>query len=201
MDSAQKLPWLSFSRLTLPSAENTILLFHFDLDREDVELFERVLNEEERATADRRRGQLLRTRYVVGRGATRRVIGALLNKEPASVKFGHGPHGKPYLPDELRFNLSHSEGSALLAATQVRGLDETSLGVDLEYVRDWQDLDDLAHSVYTLPELAWLEDLEDPQARREAFFRLWTVKESFMKATGEGMTRPLQEFRAAWSEG
>ena len=96
-----------------------------------------------------------------------------------------GKRGKPLFPDfpQLRFNLSHSGPRALCA------LDRDEVGVDIQQItlRRSAFLDRLLSP----EERAWLLGLGDDP---EAFTQLWTLKESFMKATGLGMRLALDSF-------
>ena len=93
-----------------------------------------------------------------------------------------GKRGKPLFPDfpQLRFNLSHSGPRALCA------LDRDEVGVDIQQItlRRSAFLDRLLSP----EERAWLLGLGDDP---EAFTQLWTLKESFCKFTGLGLTRPV----------
>lgn len=85
---------------------------------------------EERERAERfLRAQVTR-RWVASRWALRRVLGEYLEEAPAAVRFETGEHGKPRLAGGgPQFNLSHSEGMALVAVA------EREVGVDLERIR------------------------------------------------------------------
>lgn len=88
-----------------------------------------------------------------------------------------GPHGKPFLPEGPCFNLSHSGEYVLL------GLSAHELGVDVERIAALRGR--VAERCFCEEELRFLYAQEDPQ---EAFYRLWTAKESVMKATGLGFS-------------
>ena len=90
--------------------------------------------------------------------------------------------GKPYLPLGPFFNLSHSGTYVVL------GVSEHEIGVDIEQIAPFDDR--VARRCYTEKELAWLY----AQNNTEAFYRLWTAKESIMKATGLGFTLPPESF-------
>lgn len=93
------------------------------------------------------------------------------------------PGGKPYLPDApgFQFNISHSEEWAVCA------VGDAPLGVDLQKERP------LRQSVYRRfapEEQAMLEALPESE-RQTAFFDLWVLKESYLKATGAGLSGGL----------
>ena len=86
-------------------------------------------------------------------------------------------YGKPYLNDNnIFFNISHS-GKFAICATSYR-----EIGVDIEKIRDI-DATGLSKKVFTESEKTYLKDSKNP---REDFFRIWTLKESYMKARGVG---------------
>lgn len=90
--------------------------------------------------------------------------------------------GKPILPNGPCFNLSHSGNKVVLLA------DERSVGVDVELITSYSQ--SVAKKVFTAAEQDWLRY----QATDEAFFRLWTGKESIMKALGLGFQLPPESF-------
>lgn len=88
---------------------------------------------------------------------------------------------------DLRFNLSHTRGAALIGIGV--GLE---LGIDIEWHRPMNDLDALARSVMSDTEMEqWL--ILKPEDRTRAFYHLWTRKEAYLKAIGLGLYRDLQE--------
>ncbi len=90
--------------------------------------------------------------------------------------------GKPYLPSGPFFNLSHSGSKVVLL------VGDQELGVDIEQITPYSQ--SVARRVFTDCELAWL----NIQQSDEAFFRLWTGKESIMKALGKGLQLPPESF-------
>lgn len=99
----------------------------------------------------------------------------------------YGEHGKPHFsayPD-FHFNLSHS-GSKVLCVVAGQ-----PVGCDVEKVTKVNEA--LAKRFFAAEEYTAL--LAQPEgARDEFFFRLWTLKESFIKATGRGLSLPLDAF-------
>jgi 4'-phosphopantetheinyl transferase len=162
------------------------------LDRPAVD-FAILLSTDERVRADRFRFEQERRRFIVGRGTLRIILGCYLNSPPEKIKFAYHAHGKPslsngLLPPELRFNLSHSGDMALLAVTQNR-----EVGIDLETLRPYVDVVDLTNQFFSPSERAELEALPSDK-KLDSFFSGWTRKEAYLKARGEGMTYPLDQF-------
>jgi len=90
--------------------------------------------------------------------------------------------GKPYLPDGPCFNLSHSGNKVVLL------VDDQDAGVDVEQIVPYSGA--VARRVFTPREQEWLQSRNN----EEAFFRLWTGKESIMKALGLGLQLPPESF-------
>lgn len=94
---------------------------------------------------------------------------------------------KPFIGDypQFHYNISHCSGLVVCA------LSESPVGVDAEHTRNISD--SLIRKLMTDEEKAFfLEVASDEDARREWFLRFWTLKESYLKYTGEGLTRALK---------
>ncbi len=156
------------------------------------------LSADEVARAERFHFPRDRHRFAAGRGLLRGLLGRYLGLDPAELRFVYGPRGKPGLGPEardLRFNVSHSGGLALLAFVRGR-----HLGVDLERERPLPEAEEMAGRFFSPRESAELRRLPGAD-RPRAFFRCWTRKEAFIKATGEGLSRPLDAFDVTLAPG
>ena len=106
---------------------------------------------------------------------------------PETLRFRFGPDGKPRLAHgSLHFNLAHSDSLALLAVRQ-----DAPVGVDVEPVRPLPEAMLIACRWFSAPEIRWIAASDD---RDRAFLRCWVCREAFLKATGEGLGRPLDSF-------
>jgi 4'-phosphopantetheinyl transferase len=146
-----------------------------------------VLDDHERDRAARLAVVREKQRFVTSHARTRMVLGRFLNAPPESIRFTFGPHGKPRMvepPIDVRFNLTHSEDTALLAVGVGR-----EVGIDLEHERPIEMLE-LSRRVLTQVERTMIAALPQHE-RRRAFFRCWARKESFAKALGRGLAFPL----------
>jgi 4'-phosphopantetheinyl transferase len=95
----------------------------------------------------------------------------------------------------LSFNLTHSHQLALYAVTRRR-----EIGVDLEYVRaDFAD-EQIAERFFSPREVAALRTVPE-NLLKEAFFHCWTRKEAYVKAKGEGLSIPLDQFDVSLAPG
>jgi 4'-phosphopantetheinyl transferase len=134
-----------------------------------------------------------RDRWSAARGTLREVLGSALGIAPEAVGLRYRPHGKPELDPacaplaaELRFNLSHSGERALIALARVE------VGADVERLKP-RRTDDIARRFFAPGEQQRLFALP-PAERTQAFFRLWTCKEAFLKVTGEGLSRSTRSY-------
>jgi 4'-phosphopantetheinyl transferase len=151
-----------------------------------------ILTPEERRRADRFHLEQHRASYITARGVLRVILGGYLQIHPGRLRLVAGLYGKPRLgwPAEtgLTFNVSHTNGLMLIAVGRRR-----EVGVDVERIRDDVAYLEIAAWCCSATERAALRALPDNE-RREAFFTCWTRKEAYLKATGDGLTAPLDRF-------
>ena len=125
---------------------------------------------------------------------------ATCDQDPQYLRFTYGPRGKPALATDmgavsLRFNVSHSHGLALYAMTRGR-----ELGVDVERIRPEIVQEQVAERFFSPREVTTLRALPVP-LQATAFFACWTRKEAYIKATGEGLALPLDQFDVSLAPG
>lgn len=99
----------------------------------------------------------------------------------------YGTHGKPYFPDrpDLHFNLSHSGDMALCV------LSGAPCGCDIQRTEDAEPR--VADRFFAPEEKQRLAEAPE-EMKKTVFCCLWTLKESYLKATGKGLSRPLNSF-------
>lgn len=117
-------------------------------------------------------------------------MGTVLCKQRAvPTDIGYEKNGKPYFTDrpDLHFNLSHSGKWAVCAFS------DAPVGVDVEVRRDTTNLK-VAERFFSKKENEYINSFDTKEQREDAFYKIWTLKEAFIKATGEGLSRPLNEF-------
>jgi len=151
-----------------------------------------LLDREEQEHAKRFRRPDDRDRYRLGRATLRLVLGDWLDRDPASLRFAAGPHGKPELvgpgPSPLhckppQFNLSHS-GDLILLAFHA----DAPVGVDVERLRPDLDWLPIARRCLGPAELESLLALAPAEAA-PAFVESWCALEAGLKARGVGLAR------------
>jgi 4'-phosphopantetheinyl transferase len=143
-----------------------------------------LLCEQERARAERILSEPRAELWARSRGLLRALLGRYLQREPASLRFAAGAHGKPALSNRdangLAFNLSHSGQLALYAFSA-----GAAVGVDIEVGRRSVQELAVARSWLGAAQARRLEALE-PAARRREFLRAWTRHEAQLKCLGVG---------------
>lgn len=157
-----------------------------------------LLDDDERARAQRLRAAHDRAAYIAAHALLRAMLSAQCDVAPPDWRFAAGEHGKPFLVNgpaqSPRFSLSHTRGVAAVAIGE--GAD---IGVDVEAqraeTRSSTARDDLAlaRRFFAPEEIACLE-ARTGEERRDAFLALWTLKEAVIKATGQGLSAPLDGF-------
>ncbi|MFN2308572.1 MAG: 4'-phosphopantetheinyl transferase superfamily protein [Gammaproteobacteria bacterium] len=159
---------------------------------QDGELLERyaaLLSDSERGRQQRYRFARHRHDDLVSRALVRTSLGHYLAMPPAELRFASGDRGKPYLvnpPVPLEFNLSHTEDFIVCAVAGTR-----AVGVDVEWLQRRSDTAALARRYFSERENALLLDLAG-ERQRDRFFDYWTLKESYIKACGQGLAIPLR---------
>lgn len=155
-----------------------------------VEACYELLSPEERQRAARYRVEQPRSDFILTRGTLRSLVASYLQKTAQDLSFRYSEFGKPRLDEgcELRFNVSHTNGLALLAFARRR-----EVGVDVEWIRPTLDARKLAERFFSDRERTSLEHLSGDQLY-VAFFRCWTRKEAFVKGRGDGLSLPLHQF-------
>jgi 4'-phosphopantetheinyl transferase len=192
MSNLQLLWSLPSEPCQLGGADVHVWASSLDKPLEGLPSLELTLSPDERERAGRFHFELDRNRFIAGRGMLRAILSSYLEIEPAQLSFAYSPRGKPALTGltgdrALHFNLAHSGGLILIAVTRV-----CALGIDVERIGPASDAEDIAREFFSPREAEELRAL--PMDRRTvAFFNLWTRKEAWLKATGEGLSDTLRE--------
>ena len=152
---------------------------------------EASLCEDERIHAARFRRPTTRNQHVVGRGMARTLL-ARNSISPQQIEFTFNAHGKPDVVAPLTakrpFNIAHTEGMVVFAAC-----DAGCIGVDVERLSRTTNVS-IARRYFAAPEVDYVLSHLEEDEQRLAFLRVWTLKESFIKAVGKGLAIPLADF-------
>jgi 4'-phosphopantetheinyl transferase len=161
------------------------------IDPGDVAALTELLDSRERARAARFAFEEDRRAYVAAHALLRVRLSEHLGGAPQDWRFAAAAHGKPFLldaPHDLRFSLTHARD--MVAVALCEGAD---IGVDVEPANRRAESLKLAERFFAPQEATYLRSLEG-DARCEAFFAIWTVKEAVVKATGLGLAGGLDGF-------
>ncbi len=168
---------------------DTIEIWHGNIAAEGAHYqnYWRILDAAEQARAEKIKNDSLRKHYVEVHARLRNVLAQTLNEPPEKINIKKAEHGKPYLVDtpELVFNLSHSASAMVLAVGW-----SCRLGVDIEICKSRASLNGLVDKCFAEEEIAYWNKLPEVQKTAE-FYRFWTRKEAFVKATGRGIALGL----------
>lgn len=170
-------------------------------NRSYVQGLQQILSADEQARAERFYFEKDRAHFIVARGLLRVILSRYLDIEPSQLRFCYSPCGKPSLvatSDQrtLCFNVSHSCGLALYAVTRGR-----KIGIDLERIRTDFACEQIAERFFSSREKAMLRALSAKKVKHKAFFNCWTRKEAYIKARGEGLSLPLDQFDVSLAPG
>lgn len=153
----------------------------------------KILDREERGRADRFRFECDRREFIAAHALLRSLLTFHLGRPAASWQFATGAFGKPKFADKFRmpnidFNLSHTR-DLVVAAVVAHG----AVGVDVEKI-DLAKADfKVAQRYFAAAEVEILRQTPQPK-QATCFFRLWTLKEAYLKAIGAGLGTPLDSF-------
>jgi 4'-phosphopantetheinyl transferase len=169
--------------------------------RADESRWQQVLSSDELTRASRFHFPSDRRRFVASQALLRTILASYLATDPSGLSFfsyskTEKPSlGPPHTDSGVTFSISHSGGIALLAFTRRR-----EIGVDVEQVRRDSDLKAIARRFFSAHEQRQLFALP-AEERGDAFFRCWTRKEAYIKATGDGLSLPLGQFDVSFGMG
>jgi len=152
---------------------------------------QRLLSPDEITRAQRLKFQEHRHAFIAARSALRLIMSRYLCVEAQSLVFTQGPQGKPFLKEPLAnppllFNLSHTQHFALYAFTLNK-----EIGIDLEDQNRNINYESLIDRVCSEKEKAIIMAHAPPE-QKQIFLTCWTRKEAYVKATGKGLSFPLQ---------
>ncbi len=171
---------------------NLIDIWRVNLLNSELDGAQGCLAEDERQRAAKFVLDDVRNTFVRSRCALRLILSRCLSQTAASIKFRFGEQGKPTLissaADYLHFNLSHTGSIALVAVARDRrvGIDVN----DLNRTTDWKPIAKRSFSSTELSQLLKLPEID----QRKVFHRIWTQKEAYTKAVGDGYSYGFQKF-------
>jgi 4'-phosphopantetheinyl transferase len=155
-----------------------------------------LLTEGDRLQICRLRNDRDQWSVAAARAAVRILLSQRLDCPAQDITFIRDERGKPRLDPrrhgamakQLHFSISHARELAAVAIGCSR------IGIDIEAVREFPDLMQVASMQFAHEMLHDLMAIEADTEKAALFFRFWTLGEAFIKATGEGIAQGLQSF-------
>lgn len=157
----------------------------------DFPLFNKLMeyiSEGKKAKISRFRNNKDKYRGLISEILIRNIICAQLNISNEEIFFVENEFGKPFLKgyDNFHFNISHS-GQWIVCT-----VDDKDIGIDIEKIESI-DYRELSENFFSEKEYKFIfESTLSDQLKN--FYRIWTLKESYIKAEGKGLSIPLKSF-------
>ena len=156
---------------------------------------ESCLDAHDRERAARFRFAEDRARYVLGRALVRKCLGHYLAQTPETIELAYTGRGRPYFPldETLQFSITHARDWVAIALTA-----NARVGIDLEFMERKLNLAELAERILSADDFRAFQALPEPE-KEPVFFRVWTRKEAYLKARGEGISEGLQQISVSFA--
>ena len=126
--------------------------------------------------------------YLSGRYWIRSIVGDYFKMNPKDLTFNIDKNGRPSIINiwnkNLDFNISHSDEFVILAMSN-----RLRVGIDIEKIRDI-DIDLISYNCFSNKEKKYLKEKNDKLVN---FFKIWTLKESYLKALGCGLVEKIKD--------
>jgi 4'-phosphopantetheinyl transferase len=197
LDSSNRIPTI-FRPECLDATPGRIDLWFYQYELGDTDhlIAQQVelLASDERERLARLRFRRDRRMFIATRALVRTVLSQYADIEPKTWRFEADDYGKPHLVDPplshpIHFNLANTRGLIVCAVSAVH----PRVGVDAERLNRRQDIASLAERYFAAPEVRKLSECPAEQQLKK-FFTYWTLKESYIKARGLGLSIPLDKF-------
>ena len=148
-----------------------------------------LLSEGERLRAAQFHFEQHKRQFMAAHALKRMMLCESAGGIPHDWAFTSEPNGKPRVDGRHgpHFNISHCRGLVACGVSM-----DVQLGIDVEWMEHDAPLD-LAERYFAAGERSWLCGLPEPE-RARGFYRVWTMKEAFIKATGKGLSQDLHSF-------
>ncbi len=152
--------------------------------------FSEYLSPNEKEKAERLKFTHDRDQYILRHYLLRLILCKYCTCQPNELIFRFNDYQKPFIslpqPEENKFNMSYSDDFMIVGISK-----QNDVGIDIEKVREISNLEDIAYDNFSQPELEYFNSEPD---KKTAFFKIWTRKEAFIKAVGNGIYFPLKSF-------
>ena len=157
-------------------------------EKEEYFLKKNFLSKQEIEIANTIKDAASKCLYLQSHSFKRKILAKQLRTTPGNLEFFNNHFGKPFLvkkenSNDLFFNLSHTEG---LTAVVVSNSYNT--GIDVEKITQNMDFSLHQNIIFHPKELVEFSNCNNAAAKADFFFRIWTIKECFLKAMGNGFS-------------
>lgn len=160
----------------LDITQNELYKLYSTIDLERKYIIDRMINKKDKL------------RMLMGEILIRTIITKELGIKNKFINFDRTRYGKPYLNEYSKFNfsISHS-GDFVLCA-----IDEKSIGIDIEEIK-YIRYEEIYKRYFTISEVKYITKT-DHFLKQNKFYEIWTLKESYIKCCGRGLSIDLKSF-------
>jgi 4'-phosphopantetheinyl transferase len=182
----------SLNQPTLTDNQVHVWRANLDLSTATIEKLATILSSDEITRANKFKFTKDRNSFIAARSILRQLLANYLQIKPEELEFEYSDRGKPRLsasmPNKsLQFNVSHSQQYALYGFIY-----NHAIGVDLEYLRSMSDAVKIAERFFSPREFQFISSCKEEQ-QHQVFFKFWTAKEAYLKATGTGLAGSIAD--------
>ena len=126
-------------------------------------------------------------RYILRQGMVRFILGHYIHEDPERIQIVRTKNDKPVLDpkgefSDVWFSLSTTDEMVCLGITR-----NCELGLDIVKTNSCIPFPEIEHYLFTPGERSWIEHTI-PEQRSMQFFRIWSLKEALLKATGSDVS-------------
>lgn len=159
-----------------------------DISEEKLEKICLLINSEKRYKIKKFINKEDKIRMLIGEILIRTMIFEKLSIRNEHIAFEKNEYGKPYLKEhpKFNFNISHS-GDFVVCA-----IDNKPIGIDIEKIKHIE-YKEIAESFFSSSEFEYIGKA-DSEIELNKFYEIWTLKESYIKCCGQGLSIPLKSF-------
>lgn len=156
-------------------------------DEVDYRRFRDVVSEEKRHQIDKFMYIEDYKRSLLGDALVRKMVSNISGISMDTIVFDVNEYGKPYVANvpNIYFNLSHS-GKWVACIVS-----DNQCGIDIEKIAD-VDMR-IVERFFSMSECNAIKKINSSELRQK-FFEYWTIKESYIKFIGKGLSIPLNSF-------
>jgi len=195
-ESSQKSLFSQFKQPLPELLPNQIKLFQLDLSSwrpscDNAEPFIDLLDDTEYRRYSNFKFPTSQNTFLAGRTSLKYLLAHYLNADMADIAFKYNEYGKPELlnPRPIHFNVSHSGDHLVIAISST-----CNVGVDIECVKPAREYLNIAKSFFAPTEYDLLLSLNESD-KAIGFYKIWSLKESYIKAKSQGLSISLSDFQ------